>query len=131
MQEPKQVSLRWQRGISLTGLILVLAVLAAFAVVAIKIIPSYIEYRAIRDGIVRAKEAGGTVRDMQRTFDKYAEVNNVDAVHGSDLVITREGDSPELSFAYEKRIPLTDHASLVINYEGTTDPSGVVAASAD
>ncbi|QNA89516.1 DUF4845 domain-containing protein [Massilia sp. Dwa41.01b] len=131
MQQPKQVLFSRQRGISLTGLILVLAVLSAFAVVAIKIIPSYIEFRAVRDGIVRAKAAGGTVRDMQKTFDKYAEVNNVEAVRGQDVVITRDGDTPELSFAYEKRIPFTDRISIVIDYDGTTDPSGVVAAKAE
>jgi len=51
-------------------------------------------------------------------------------VRGRDLVISRDGASPEISFAYEKRIPLTEHATLVIDYDGTTDASGVSAAKA-
>ena len=66
-----------QKGVSLTGLILVLMVLGLFALLAIKIVPSYIEFRAVRDGVARAKAAGGSVTDMQRTFDKFAEINNV------------------------------------------------------
>jgi Tfp pilus assembly protein PilE len=127
MREHKQVLLDRQRGISLTGLILVLMVLGLFAVLAIKIVPSYFEYRSVRDGITRARAAGGSVAEMRQAFDKFAEINNVEAVRGHDLVISRDGASPEISFAYEKRIPLLDNAILVIDYDGTTDPSGVTA----
>ncbi|MFC4932605.1 DUF4845 domain-containing protein [Massilia sp. GCM10023247] len=128
MCKHKQVGLERQRGISLTGLILVLMVLGLFAVLAIKIVPSWLEYRSVQDGIVRAKAAGGSTAEMQQAFDKFAEINNVEAVRGRDLVISRDGASPEISFAYEKRIPLTGKATLVIDYDGTTEASGVVAA---
>jgi hypothetical protein len=85
----------------------------------------------VRDGIVRAKAAGGSIPEMRQAFDKFAEVNNVEAVRGRDLDISRDGANPEISFAYEKRIPLTGRATLVIDYDGTTDPSGVVAARAE
>lgn len=120
-----------QKGISLTGLILVLMVLGLFALLAIKIVPSYIEFRAVRDGVARAKAAGGSVADMQRTFDKFAEINNVSVIHGRDLVISRDGDTPTISFAYEKRIPLTERATLVIDYDGGTGPDGAAAAKLD
>ena len=120
-----------QQGISLTGLILVLMVLGLFALLAIKVVPSYLEFRAVRDGMLRAKAAGGGVAEMQSTFDKFAEINNVSVIHGRDLVISRDGETPEISFAYEKRIPLTERATLVIDYDGTTSPSGVVATKPD
>ncbi|QOL52032.1 DUF4845 domain-containing protein [Massilia litorea] len=128
MQDRKPVSSTKQQGISLTGLILVLMVLGVFALLAIKVVPSYLEFRAVRDGIARAKAAGGSVSEMRQAFDKSAEINNIDAIRGRDLVIGNEGGSPQISFAYEKRIPLTARATLVIDYDGTTDPSGVVAA---
>ena len=117
-----------EAGISLTGLIFVLAVLGVAAVFAMKLVPTYTEYSAIKHAIARAKEAGGTVREMQVAFDKNAGINNVTAIDGSDLVITRDDGTPEISFAYEKRVPLMGNVSLVIDYAGTTDPSGAVAA---
>jgi hypothetical protein len=123
----KQVK-TFQAGISLTGLILVLAVLGVVAVFALKLLPTYFEYSAVKDAIVRAKEAGGTPREMQVAFDKNADMNNVTAINGRDLTITREDGGVEVSFAYEKRVPLMGNVSLVIDYAGTTDPSGVVAA---
>ena len=120
-----------QRGMSLTGLIVVLMVLGLFALLAIKVVPSYLEFRAVRDGITRAKAAGGGVAEIQGTFDKFAEINNISVIHGSDLVISRDGGTPEISFAYEKRIPLTERATLVIDYDGTTSAGGAVAAKVD
>ena len=131
MQERKLIRSSKQKGMSLTGLILVLMVLGVFALLAIKIVPSYLEFRAVRDGMVRAQQAGGSVAEMRQAFDKFAEVNNVEAVRGRDLVISRDDAGPTISFAYEKRIPLTGRATLVIDYDGTTDPSGVVAAKAE
>lgn len=124
----QQQSFSRQAGISLTGLIFVLAVLGVAAVFAMKLIPTYTEYSAIKGAMQRAKEAGGTNREMQVAFDKNADMNNVTAIRGADLVITRDNGTPELSFAYEKRVSLMGNVSLVIDYAGTTDPSGEVAA---
>ncbi|MGI4845596.1 MAG: DUF4845 domain-containing protein [Janthinobacterium lividum] len=117
-----------QAGISLTGLILVLAVLGVAAVFALKLLPTYFEYSAIKEAIVRAKEAGGTPREIQVAFDKNAGMNNVTAINGRDLTITRDGGETQVSFAYEKRVPLVGNVSIVIDYAGTTDPSGANAA---
>ncbi len=114
-----------QAGVSLTGLILVLALLGVAAVLALKLVPVYTEYSAVKDAIVRAKETGGTTREMQVAFDKNAGINSVTAIRGRDLVITRDGGEPQVSFAYEKRVPLVGNVSLVIDFAGTTDPSGV------
>ncbi|HBZ08022.1 MULTISPECIES: DUF4845 domain-containing protein [Massilia] len=131
MQDRKQLTLGRQGGMSLTGLILGLIVVGLVAVLAIKVIPSWLEYRSIKDGIGRVKEEGGSVAEMQKAFDRFADINNVTSLRGRDLIISKDGGEPEISFAYQKRIALTDNASIVIDYDGTTDPSGVVAASAD
>lgn len=116
-----------QRGFSLTGLIVLLAVMGFFAIIAMKTIPAYAEYSAVKDAIVVAKESGGTVREMQVSFDKNADINNVESIKGRDLVISKETGETEISFEYEKRIPLVSNVSLLIDFAGTTDPSGTVA----
>ena len=123
-QAHHKLTTRREAGVSLTGLIFVLAVLGVAAVFALKLLPTYTEYSAIKDAIVRAKETGGTPREMQVAFDKNAGINNVTAIRGRDLVITRDGGEAQISFAYEKRVPLMGNVSLVIDYAGTTDPSG-------
>lgn len=118
---------KYQRGVSLTGLIFVLAILGFLAIVAMKTVPAYAEYSAVKDAIKVAKDAGGTAREMQISFDKNADINNVEAVKGRDLVISKESGETEISFEYEKRIPLVANVSLLIDFAGTTDESGAVA----
>jgi hypothetical protein len=65
---------------------------------------------------------------MRSSFDKSADINSISAINARDLVITRDNGEPQISFAYEKRLPLVANASLVLEYAGTTDKSGVVAA---
>jgi len=133
MKGDKRYRIGAESGVSLSGLIVVLVVLGALALVAVKVTPSFLEYRAVKGAIVKAKaDAGsGTVREIQQAFDKNAGVNDVSSISGRDLVITRDSGTTEISFAYEKKVPLTDSISLTFNFDGTTDPSGNNAAKAD
>jgi type II secretory pathway pseudopilin PulG len=118
-----------QDGVSLSGLIVVLAVLGAISLVVIKSLPAFIEYRAVKNAIVTAKAEADTIRGIQLAFDRNASVNDIDSVHGRDLVIVREDNQLQVSFAYERRVPLGGNVSLLFDFSGTTDPSGVVAAN--
>jgi len=134
MKVGKRYRIGAESGVSLSGLIVVLAVLGALALVAIRVTPALFEYRAVKDSLARAKAeaaTGGSVRAIRDAFDKNAGINDVTAISGRDLVITRDGDSTDISFSYEKRVPLAGNVSLLFDFAGTTDPSGVVATKAD
>lgn len=114
-----------QRGISLIGLIIVIAILGAIGLLGAKIMPTVIEYRAILGAIDRAKKDGGdSVKAIQDSFDKSAEVGYISAIQGRDLLIERQDGALEVSFAYEKKIPLVGPASILLEYEGSTAKSG-------
>lgn len=127
----RQAGMGREAGVSLSGLIVVLVVLGAMALVAMKVFPAWAEYRSIKNAIVQAKAAGNGNREMQQAFERNAEINNITAISSRDLVITRDNGQAEVSFAYEKRIPLAGNVSLLIDFAGTTDPSGQVAAKAE
>ncbi len=127
----RQVRMGKEDGVSLTGLIVVLAVLGFVALMAMKVFPAWAEYRAIKNGIAAAKAAGPGTRDIQQAFARNAEINDITSISAKDLVITRDSGQAEVSFAYEKRVPMVGNVSLLIDFAGTTDPSGEVAAKAD
>ena len=119
-----------QDGISLVGLIVVLAALGFIGVLAMKILPTYTEYRAIQNAIVEAKKAGGnSVVEIQKSFDANAIATYISSITGRDLVIGKEDGEMEVSFAYEKKIPLVGPASLLLEYQGTTAKNGAPAAA--
>jgi type II secretory pathway pseudopilin PulG len=114
-----------QQGISLVGLIVVLALIGFVLVLALKIVPTYSEYRAIQNAIVTAKNTGGSVLDIQRSFDNSATAGYISSISSRDLIIDKVNGETEISFAYEKKIPLVGPASLLLEYEGTTAKGGV------
>ncbi|AMO96234.1 putative transmembrane protein [Collimonas fungivorans] len=116
-------STRKQQGITLFGLIVILAVLGCIGVLIAKVTPTTIEYFSIKKAIASARTAGTTVQEIQNAFNKQAEVGYIDAISGKDLEITKNGDDIQISFAYQKKIPLVGPVSLLIDYAGSTAKS--------
>jgi hypothetical protein len=104
----------------LTGLIFILAIISVIAVIGMKVVPTVTEYMAIKKAIVTAKAAGTTPAEVRSSFDKQAEVGYIDSIGSKDLEIIPQNGVMEVSFAYEKRIPLVGPASLLIDYHGST-----------
>ncbi len=114
-----------QRGVSLSGLIFVLALAMVIAMLALKIVPSILEFSAAKDAIASAKKTDGSVQAIRSSFDKNADINTIEAINGKDLVVTKVGNQTEIAFAYRKEIKLMNKVHLVIDYAATTDPSGL------
>lgn len=109
-----------ERGITLFGLIFVLAILGMIGILGLKVVPTIIEYSAIKRAIVASKDGAATVRDVQISFDKRANVGYIESISGKDLVVIKNGSDFDVSFAYDKKIPLIGPASILLEYEGTT-----------
>jgi hypothetical protein len=61
---------------------------------------------------------------VRNAFDRNAGVSYIDSITGKDLEIVKNGDGFDVSFAYQKVIPLVGPTSLLIDYEGSTAPTG-------
>ncbi|WP_338764371.1 DUF4845 domain-containing protein [Massilia sp. METH4] len=120
-----------QEGISLTGLIVLLALVGMIAVLAMRILPTYTEYRSINAAIAKARTAGDTPQEIRAAFDRSAEVNYISSISGRDLTIERVDGDIEVSFAYDKKIHLAGPASVLLEYSGSTAKGGGVALKAE
>jgi hypothetical protein len=116
-----------QRGLSFVGLLFVLSLIAVLVLLAAKIVPTVLEFNTIKKAIVTAKLAGNSVREIQTSFGKQADVGYIESVKPSDLMIEKTPEGFEVSFAYEKKIPLVGPASLLLEYQGTTAKAGTPA----
>ena len=104
--------------------------MALLALLGMKVVPAVIEYRAISKAIVDAKQSGTTVRDIQVSFDRRAQAGYIESINGSDLEITKVGNDLEISFSYEKKIPLFASASLLLEFSGSTGKNPVKKSAA-
>lgn len=115
-----------QAGLTLISLIVMLAILGGIGVIALKVLPTVIEYRAVVNAAKSSKSKGNSVREIQQAFDAAATATYIESISGKDLIISKDENEFEISYAYQKKIPLFGPASLVIDYEGTTAKNGVV-----
>ena len=109
-----------QRGLSIFGLIIVVALLGCIALVGMRVLPTFVEYRAIQSAVKKAKAGGGTVADMVRAFDRSAAIDDITTMTGKNLDYTKVDDDIVISFAYVKKIPLVGPVSLTIDYSGSS-----------
>jgi hypothetical protein len=109
-----------QGGISLTGLIFILVIVGGLGVLGLRIVPTYSEFMSVKKAIVQAKASGPSPADIKKSFDNQADISFISSITGKDLQLTRDGNDVEVSFYYQKKIPLVAFASLLLEYEGTT-----------
>ncbi len=115
---PHQSLNQHQRGVGFLNFIVLIIVVCAVAVIGMKVFPTFVEYRAIMGAVKKAQAGGGGVVEIQKAFDRSAAIDNIDAITGKELDITRVNDEVVVSFAYTKKIPLVEPVSLVIDYKG-------------
>ena len=113
-----------QAGVSLGGLLVVSALIIIVALVGFKLLPSYLEFftvqRIVRDLAHSPDVRGGSTMDVQRAFDRRAQIDNVNAVKGTDLEIAKQGDRFDITASYSVRVPLFANVSACLDFEATS-----------
>ncbi len=106
-----------QRGASFFGLLLVGCLLAVTGVIVAQVVPTVIEYQAVKKAVSMASQ-GKTVAEVRSIFDKAAAIDNISSVTGKDIEVTKEGEQIVVSFAYQREIHLAGPGYLTLKYSG-------------
>ena len=107
------------RGLTVTGLIMVLFVTILVFVFGMRLIPAYIEYATAKkaiDAIAHDRTGASSPLEARRLFDNRAVIDNITVVKGSDLDITKDGNGLVIGFAYRKEVPLVSNVGLYIDF---------------
>jgi hypothetical protein len=107
-----------QSGVSLMALMAVLILVAVVALFAMKVIPSFLEFRAAKGAIeaIAREKQGATPGDVRRAFENRSTIDDINSVKPADLEITKDGNALVISFAYRKEVPLFKNVGLYIDY---------------
>lgn len=109
-----------QRGVSLSGLLMVVVALVVVAIAGLKVIPHYIEDKEIKskfDEIARDPEMkAATVSTIRMAFNKRATVADITAIKSDDIDVSKSADGIALSASYSVKVPLFGNASLLLEF---------------
>jgi hypothetical protein len=116
--------MKYQRGLSLNGLMIGGALFAVVAILGARITPEWIEYGAI-DKAVKTTASDpalkeSSVAQVRAAYAKRAEIDTIKSIAPDDLDITKDAGELVISYAYTRKIPLFHNVSLVFDFEGSS-----------
>jgi hypothetical protein len=112
-----------QLGVSLGGLLVGSAILIVLAMLGLKMVPSYIEFFAIKKAIAAVGEDarnGANAAAIRRSFDNRATIDSIETVKAADLEITKDATGVVVSAAYRKEIPLVSNIGIYIDFSAVS-----------
>ncbi|MEN4904954.1 DUF4845 domain-containing protein [Luteimonas sp. TWI1416] len=119
---------RTQRGITLLGFVVVLALVGFFAYVGMKLFPMYSEYYSVRSALKGlAAEPGIASADTARIrelFFRRLQISYAETVKPQDVTITRVPEGLRMDVNYEARKALIGNLDVVGRFQATQTFAG-------
>lgn len=113
-----------QLGVTLSGLIMVCFVLVFVALLGFKLFTPYSQYftlvKTFKSLAVNPEVKGGTRGQAMGAWSRYAQIENITAITGDDIEITKEGNEVILSASYSVKVPLFANINLLIDFNPTS-----------
>ena len=120
--------MRKQQGMTFIGLVLMIAGIVFVAVIGMKLTPAYLEFLSVKRAIAKIENdpsfANLNKNDIDSQFDRSAQIDDIRAIKGNELLIAKEeGGRPVVTAEYETVVPLVANVSALINFRASTDDS--------
>jgi len=108
-----------QLGVGLGGLMMGSVIVIVVAMVGIKLLPSYIEFFAIKkavNAIASEKAGGASVVEIRKSFDARATIDDISSIKSADLEITKDGGQLVIAARYRKEVGLVGNLGVYIDF---------------
>jgi len=116
-----------QRGMTLIGFFMVLAVGCFFAFIGLKLFPVYKEYFSVKQAMSSVQSQPGvskkSPREIRSMLDSRFFSSYVEVVKGKDAKIVRK-NGYRIEMLYEHRVHLISNIELIATFDITVDLTG-------
>jgi hypothetical protein len=109
-----------QHGVTITGLLMTIVVLIFLSLLAFKVFTPYKQYFTVQKVFKQLAldpevKAGGR-REFIIAWSKFAMTDDLSAISGDDVELTKDGNDLIISASYSVRVPLFKNISLLIDF---------------
>lgn len=114
-----------QKGMSFFGWLAVIALIVFGLVIAMKLIPIYLDHFALRDMVTKINEDPtikiNSIRDFHSYIDKGMQINSIRDIDAREAVkVTASGaDAYTVQINYEVRTPALQNVDLLVHFDET------------
>ena len=117
--------MRYQRGVTLTGMVMACVVLILLAAIAFKIVPVYVEYAAIQRQMKSMADDPGlkAVRrgELDRAWAARASVDNIKSLPPENIDYQKQGDRWVITGSYSVKVHLFRNISACFDFEPSSN----------
>ena len=115
--------LKRQQGMTMIGILFVLALIGVIGYAGMRITPLYLNYLKVsRSMEATASEFKGDSVDqtaLRRTLEKHWQIEDIDSVDAKDVEITKDEGSTTMHVAYDDSAPYIANVSLTVHFDKT------------
>jgi hypothetical protein len=103
----------------MTGFLFTTIVIIIFALVAFRVVPSYIEFFTVQKALDQTMQevTQPTASEIRRSMDRRLSADYVDSVRSSDVLIGREGNLIVATLSWQKVLHMIGNASILLEFE--------------
>lgn len=120
MHKPHSPALKKQAGMTLLGMLLVCASLVLVGLVAMKVLPAYQQYYAVKmvmSGLNKEPLGSMSQKEIKDAFERRADIGYVTAVKSSDLLIDKNSAGVTVATVkYQVVEPLFGNLSILLDF---------------
>ena len=114
------IAMKKQLGVTITGLIMTIFVLLMVALLGFKVFEPYKQYftvqKVFKQIALNPEVKAGGRREFGIAWSKFAMTDDLSAISGDDVELTKEGNDLVISARYSVRVPLFKNISLLIDF---------------
>lgn len=120
-----------QSGITLIGFLIILIVLAFFGFMAMKLVPSYIEFMGVKKAMNQIASDGANGRSLDTIrrdlmFKMSFQYVDDSTIQPSDITLTRSDGASTLNVSYDKQVPFVANIDFLLHFDNSVRMSGTV-----
>jgi Tfp pilus assembly major pilin PilA len=120
-----RVDHKTQNGFTLTGLVVISALLIVIALVGMKVVPAYMEFLSVKKVLTAMKQEPldtMSKNEIMKSFDKRANIAYISVVKGSDLTIEKTSTGTAVNVEYQVIRPIAGNLSVLIDFSTADNP---------
>ncbi len=114
-----------QRGVSMFGILVLLAMITLFFTVGLKIAPIYINHNLLtgicQDLIDNGQASNMTQSEIRSTVSNNLRINQIQGFDVDNIRMRRENGEAIISIAYESRIELVANLDVIATFDETLE----------
>lgn len=114
-----------QSGITAIGLVIVLALIAFFTLLVLRLAPPYMEYFSVASSLKSLQQEAGigskSPHEIRVLLRKRLDINDVSHVTDKDITITHSGGMVHVKVAYEVRVPMLANVDAVVSFHDAVE----------